>query len=330
MAEQPIVEVVENPLAGDGTDGPQTASWFKRLIKDKMPKVKYTNALDERECRGLEGRLRQRSADVIVFKGGDGTLQQWLTRLLPQLIAGKHKLPLIFIVKCGTQNVAAAELGVVGPDPKRTMTAIVEKLALGLDPDVSYRHVLRVNEAYGFIYGTGVVTNLLARYYQDRKPGQALGVRRSVQVAAGVFAEEIRALALRRAGPPIDQPFPAAVGIIGRDGSVIERKGDYTGMIVSTLTQIGLHLQPTYRALEHHDTFHIVASQAPFWKMARGVPHIFLGVPSPIYAIDEVAREVRIRFCGSPPKRTLDAEWPDGPSDEDVITLGPRLGFVRS
>lgn len=328
VADQPSVEVVDNPNAGQGTDGRDLARWFRDFLKKKVPRARYTNVLDERECRALEGRLRRDGADVIVAKGGDGTLQQWLTRTLPILIAAGHKLPLIIIVKCGTMNVAAGDLGAVGPDVKRTLQGIIEKMSAGVELDVVHRHVLEIDGEYCLIFGALMISSLLGRYYENREPGRPLGVRRAARVAAGVLLEETRALVFARRREPAIEPIPIEVCLRRPDGTRIsEHIADASGLVVSTLTQIGIGLQPTYRSLERHDAFHLIATRGSFWKFVRNMPDFRSGRASSSYAVDEIATEAEITLDRER-DYTLDGEWRNGRVIR--IRLGPRLAFVRS
>lgn len=328
MADQPNIEVVENPNAGQGTDGRDLAQWFKNRLKKKVPKAKYTNVLDERECRTLESRLRRNGADVIVFKGGDGTLQQWLTRTLPVIVKGGHTLPQIIIVPCGTQNVAAGDLGALGPDMKRTLEGIIQKMSDGVHLDVHHRHVLEIDGQYCLLFGGLLISNLLSRYYEGRKPGQLLGAQRAVRVAADILVEETRALVRPRTRDPVFEPVPIEVRLRGYDGTTrVERIDDASGLVASTLTQMGLGLQPTYRALERHDAFHLIVARGSFWSIVRSMQDFRKGRGSPCYAIDEVVTEAEITLDRTR-DYTIDGEMRDGKVIS--IKLGPRLAFVRS
>lgn len=323
---------MDSPLSGQGTSGPGLAARIFGRLRERLPYVPVFDAMKDGALEQFKETVLRHELDYVMLSGGDGSIHLWLTDILPDLVARGKAIPMIVIVPRGTMNNVARELGVVGPDPERTLRGIIDKIAAGADLDVHHRHVLRVNDLYGFVYGAGIVARLLERYYEDRRPGERLGIRRAAQVARVVLREEALAPLLARRRPSVAEPCLAGIRL--RDGEKVLNVPEcpYTGLLAGTITYIGMGMKPTYRAIERHNAFHLIGVREPFWRIAKSLPEVLLGLPMKGDVLDEVASEAVIEFDGDPPGRMIDGEvYPaDVLSLRDVIRLGPRLRFVRS
>ena len=325
--------ILDSPASGQGTDGPKLARWFTDRLRAKFPHVPVFDAYKKGELEWFTRMVVDYELELAIFMGGDGSVHIWLSKILPELIAKGKPIPQILIVPRGTLNNIARDVGVRGPDPHRTLQGIVDKLSQNAELNVCRRHVLQINDQFGFIYGTGAVANFLDRYYEGRKEGERLGVRRAFQVTVGVLKEEALAkLTRRRKRKAFAAPFRATVRLRNGEEVQLHNDNEFIAFMVSTLTNVGMGCKPTYRALEKYERFHAIGVRDNFWRLVGNMPELFLGLPMKGNTLDEVVSEISIDYGDNPPTRIIDGEMysPEDMPRTDVIRLGPRLEFIRS
>src|SRR5207245_1852501 len=102
------------------------------------------------------------------------------------------------------------------------------------------RHVMRIGEHYGFLFGTGVVHGFLAEYYRGGEPTPLVAAK---TLARGVGSTLVRGEMVRR----MAQPFRGQVQFA--DGTRWEKR-DFLAVAGGTIDQIGLGFRPFYRYAE--------------------------------------------------------------------------------
>jgi hypothetical protein len=323
---------VSSPRSGDGTDAPRRRRSLKAFFARKAPGLKQHDVETVAQLKRLAQEFRDRGVKLVIHHVGDGGFRQYLTHVLPEYLKRGEEPPINALLDGGTQNVTHGDgLGVRGPDPLRTLEGMLDKLAHGDPLDVLHRNCLRVNGHHlTMIYCLGFITELLARYEEGRQPGEALGDLKAARVALEVFGEELRAPFLGRRRPSVIRPFLADIELRRGEEIVARTQARLTGALANTLTGLGMHLYPSYRAIERYNHFHFLGIRRGFWGLAACVPNVWRGRPMPGDPIDEVVTEARLRYRGERPKFSVNGDTPEHQPVEDVIAIGPRLAFAVS
>jgi diacylglycerol kinase family enzyme len=208
-----------------------------------------THSLDELE-RAVEHIVRG-GIPRVVLCGGDGTLMAGVSALHRH--AGAGPFPDVCFVPCGTVATVARNWGIRGEPVE-----IVERVLGGDSLVRRAKRTLRVAEVggstrIGFIFGTGLVANFFERYYADGARGLPSAARIAVRVFVGSFFEDAYSRSVL-------DPIECEIAIDG-----VEHPGSaYSLVVCSVVPDLGLHLSPTYRAEEHPEKLHFVAStQSP-------------------------------------------------------------------
>lgn len=258
--------------------------------------------------------FKKADIDVLGINGGDGTIHHTLTAFLRTY--GDAPLPLVAILRGGTMNTIANSLGIKG-DPPRMLFELVDRYHAGLGFDVFENPVLAVGDAWGFIFGNGLIFNFLDAYYGTGHP--------SPSTAASLLG---RAMASAAIGGPlarrITRRFHARVTVDGVPWAC----DDFLAVTAATVEQLGLGSRPFYRARERADAFHLLGIHAPSAaSIAVEIPRVFLGRPlRRDKVIDTLAREVI--FEAPQLEYIIDGDTYRAP-DRLRVALGPSLRLIR-
>lgn len=233
--------------------------------------------------------------DVVAICGGDGTLHQTLSALIRSY--GERALPPIMILPGGTMNIAATSLGIRG-DPVEHLRALVSlrqrgglAACLAGRGDTSRRPLelfeqalLRIEDRYGFLFGTGVIHAFLQAYYATGAPSAVTAARLLLRAAGSTLVGGALARRLCR-------PLRARVVADGRTWP----RDQFVTICAATIEQIGLGFRPFYRCRDHADGFAVLGIHATPLGLLRELPRVRAGKPiRPGKVIDEMARAVAI------------------------------------
>ena len=154
--------------------------------------IELTNSLDA--LAEAARRFRDRGISTLAINGGDGTISRTLTAFI--LAYGEKPLPRILILRGGTINLLALNLGISGA-PEAILVRFMESLS-GLQ-SVEYKRFssLEVNGHYGFLFGNGLSVNFLKEFYK-RKSGPLGAVFLIIKVYFWFFLSQNRYLRMIR------------------------------------------------------------------------------------------------------------------------------------
>src|SRR5262249_11073026 len=110
------------------------------------------------------------------------------------------------------------------------------------------RHVMRIGDHYGFLFGTGAVRGFIAEYYAGGEPSPAVAARTLARAIGSAF---VRGAMVKR----MCAPFHGSVEL--DDGTVWEAR-DYFSVAAGTIDQIGLNFRPFRRYEEKPGVFHML------------------------------------------------------------------------
>ena len=167
------IGIVVNPRSRRNLRDPSAAG---RLEKRLGARGLLRRAHSKDELYAIAAEFLAAGIDVLAIGGGDGTNHVTLTGFLD--VYGSRALPPIALLRGGTMNTVANACHV----PKGSPDELLERL-LSVpnvrDLRTTERHVMKVGQDYGFLFGVGVVHGFMAEYYKDGRADPA-GRRRDL------------------------------------------------------------------------------------------------------------------------------------------------------
>ncbi len=330
--ERPLIHVVANPNSGRGQGHDETKRIIIELLQQAFPDSEVANA-DIRvfltknlsDLDKAREAIRTERPDFLVIIGGDGTIQMTLGKdeaLLHYLTSGGRP-PQVVIVDLGTFNTIGKTLRIRPRHPIQAVKTFIEKIRRGHPLDTVHRHILSVNGKFAMIVGFGLAARFIAMY--NEKPKR--GIRRAiVTMLLSLWNQFARHLPFSKRRS-IAEPFEVAWTFESDGVAIGQGEGWATGLIASSLEQVGMGIQATYRALERVEHFHVVLSNLNFWATALNLPNMFSGRPLIGNKEDEVVTAATFRFK-EPMPFMLDGEMQEA-TEAIEIRRGPLITFVR-
>ena len=221
------IGVVLNPRSRLNQRDPGAARRLARTLGDHGV-VRTANTRDD--LARIAEDFRKLEIDVLGISGGDGTNHVTITGFLA--VYADEPLPPLAFLRGGTFNTVANAVGVPRGKPDGLLARLIRRYA-GREPlHRVERHVMRIGDHYGFIFGTGAIYGFISDYNQAE--------HRNALWAAQVL--------LRASGKVLTgQPTPVAQRWEGKvtvdDGDVFPDR-DYLAIGASTVDQIGLGFRP--------------------------------------------------------------------------------------
>lgn len=251
--------------------------------------------------------------DVIGINGGDGSLHLTLTEIIRAY--GDHPLPRIAFLRGGTQNTVANACHVTGP-AERMLGYLLRSRRQGAPLVEIERDIIRVGDEYGFIFGNGFVYQFLAEYYARGEPS-----RRNALATLAVGCGSVAV-----GGEVAQRMFRRFRGRVLVEG-VAWPADDYTGIVASTIEQVGLGFRPFVRCEERPFSFHLLGITAGAVGFALELPQIWLGRPlNGAKILDAVCAQV-VFEADEPLRYIVDGDTHEGEHRLE-LGLGPRLRLV--
>jgi diacylglycerol kinase (ATP) len=296
-----------------------------RRYPEEMRRLAYVLGKDDvadttrsaEDIRKVAARFREAEIDVLALNGGDGTNHVTLTQFVD--VYGDKPLPLIALLRGGTMNTVSNGIGIAGR-PNALLVNIVEKYQLKQPFETSERDLLKVTDerttSYGFLFGTGLISNFLEAYYGTGRPSPLTAAR---LLARGVGSIVVRGPLARR----LIRPMQARLEADG--GPWLDEA--FSAVLASTVEQIGLGFRPFIRCEAQPHTFHALAIRCGPTDLLPLLPQIRLGRPLPQHKVaDKVARRLVIE-SEEPLGYTVDGELHEG-GKRVILETGPRVKII--
>lgn len=164
------IGIISNPHAKVNRNDPEynTLIWY---VLGNRGQFEVTNTLED--LQNVCENFSSQGIDHVGIIGGDGTVSRTLSALLRAY--NRESLPKILILRGGTVNVLATNLGIYG-QPKDILADFLDFFHSGKALfEMSVRSLL-VDEQLGFLVGTGGTVRFLKRFYENKT--SALGAGR--------------------------------------------------------------------------------------------------------------------------------------------------------
>lgn len=264
------------------------------------------------ELRDTIERFVARGCDPIGICGGDGSNLSTMSQLVERL--GPERLPRIAILRGGTVNTVANNLGIRGR-PEELLGRLVARLRAGGPLVEIGQDLLAVNHMHGFLFAAAMGARFLEAYYGAPTQGAAAATVLAVRTAASALLQGSYARWLF-------DPVEVAITVEG-DRLPIERA---RLLVASTIPDVGIGMRVTWQAGREPGRFHLVASGLSTTSMALQLPRVLGGRPLEGEPhIDRLVREVDLRFNGMQ-GFTLDGDL--FRAEEVKLRIGPRIRIV--
>lgn len=254
------IGVIYNPLAGKNRKQPKREIKFRSILGDNGM---FIRSEDKESLMAAAETFRKNDIDVIAVSGGDGTLHQVFSAVIQHY--GDHPLPQFACLRSGTMNTVTNAINVKGTTAS-ILKGLVDRYNAQKPFATLHQHLIKVNDHYGFMTGTGVIASFLAVYYSARHPGPTY--------AAAMVTRMILSATFRT--DYNSKIFKAIKGRMTVNGKELPQK-EFLFVLGCTIKELGLGFTPTPRAYDKMDHFHLLAGSMSPSNLVSKVPALYLG-----------------------------------------------------
>jgi diacylglycerol kinase (ATP) len=227
------VGVLTNPLSGGNKNGGRGV----REVLSRWPNVIQREASTPQDIARALNNFAEKSVELVVINGGDGTIQAALTTLGNEKIF--TRAPLLALLCAGTTSMLPRDVGVAG-DPGASLERVLEwSKSTSAVLTVCSRHILRVQRSsgaalFGMFFGAGAICHGIRTFHSKDNPK---GRRGQLMPTITMLRLLLAILSGNRKKVP---PFLTKTSL---DGDEPVQRSD-TFVIVSTLDRLFLGMRP--------------------------------------------------------------------------------------
>lgn len=308
------IGIILNPYSRSNRKNPDRIKHMGFIVGDKGS-CHSTDTLDQ--VRELAHEFKEKKIDVLGISGGDGTNHKTLTTFLE--VYGEEPLPRIALLRGGTMNNLANQLGIKGA-PEKILSNLILKYHEN-EPFIEKKiNMIKVNGLYGFLFGMGLIDRFIDVYQNvEGGPTPARGAWLLARAAIssiynGKFAQHLC------------ERFDCKITV---DGKPMPFK-NYMMIFAGTMETLGFNFRPLYRATSIEGQFQTVGISATGRQLLTTFPRALLALPAKCENYtDEMGKHTLVEL-EKPMSYTIDGDAPEAPSDRIEITTGPLLTCIVS
>jgi len=307
------IGLIHNPNARKNIGKKWLADHLRRIIGDTGVVVETPTPEAVKETAE---KFKKNGIDLLLINGGDGTNHIVLTQFLN--VYKDKKLPPFLHLRGGTMNTLANSLKVKKLSTEQLLRRIVDKYIRKEKFDMIERNIIKIGERFGFIFGTGLVSNFLEAYYRGHGTGstKALKVIMNGIISSLTGTEYVKNL------------FKKVNVRIVADKEIVPIQ-NLTILLAATVKDVGLGLKPAHLA-EIRDFFHLIVSDINVFRVLSYIPRMIFAMPLKNKRIfSKIVKQVVIEpLLSNTIRYTIDGELY---STDTPLTLevGPLLSVVR-
>jgi diacylglycerol kinase family enzyme len=310
------IAVILNPRSRANRRDPDLANRMTSMLKAVgQGRVMAAEGLDHLDQ--LAGELAAAPPAAIAIHGGDGTLHKTLSALIRAFSRTGTALPTIAILPGGTMNVVASSLGILGR-PESILDQLILAVRAGRPLLTLARHCLKVDHAFGFVFGNGLMANFLEEYYAKEQYGS----RRALRILAHTFTSGLIG------GDYAHKIFRPFEGTVVLDGQALPFRR-LTGVGAATVREVGLGFKLNHRADEDPGRFAMIAIHGSAVSLSLDLLPVHRGAGiSPKRAYSALGRSLQVQPTEGGCVYTIDGDLYRSEGGISV-DLGPRIAFFN-
>ncbi len=309
------IGIISNPHAKINRNDPEhnTLIWY---VLGNKGRFEVTSSPDDlsKVCRSFA----ERKVDIIGIIGGDGTIALTLAAVLDAY--GEANLPKIMLLRGGTVNVLATNIGIYGK-PRDVLSDFLEFFHSS-NPLYEMRvRSLRINDHLGFLFGTGSAVTFLEDFYKNKT--SAWGASRFF---AGVVADGLVGGRLTGQARRLTQQQTIHLSV-QHQAQVRELEFRAPTLLASSLPKLpyGLNFFPDLANTTQHAE--MIYSDLDLSGFTREVARSLFRTDKKKSKLSRISfSEAHLSFEGAS-KYTVDGEILEAPDGKVHICLGPIFTF---
>ena len=308
------IGIIINPYSRSHRKDPERAKKLGFIVGDRGS-CHSTETLDE--VRSLAREFKERDIDILGISGGDGTNHRTLSVFLD--VYGEKPLPKIALLRGGTMNNLANQLKIKGKSEK-ILSNLILKYHEGLPFKEFGIEMVRINGAYGFLFGMGLISRFI-KVYQDVEGGPT-PARGAWLLAKAMFSSFVNGRFSRQ----LSERFDCKISFDGKPAPF----KNYMMIFAGTMSTLGFNFRPLYRATSIRGKFQSVCISATGRQLLFTFPRAFFALPARSeHYVDEMASSMVLEFS-RPMEYTVDGDFSERPAERIEITTGPALTMIIS
>lgn len=315
----PGVGIISNPHAGINKRDPEhnTLVWY---ILGNRGQFEVTQSVDQ--LLPLCEEFKARGVDHIGVIGGDGTICLALQSIYKAY--GPDALPRILVMRGGTMNVVAANLGIFGK-PAFIMNDFLDIYHSKQPYSEARLTTLNVNGKFGFLFGNGASAKFLSEFYKLKKSPTQAGIFLSKVTLGGLFFGE-----KARTFDYITHSQAVEMEIEGVDSEQFSFSGEQKVSMTyaSTLPKapFGFHLCKRLTSLENNFG-EMIAVSSTGRELVRETVKVVTGASTSDKRVHRVLFKSAKIHVEPGSIYTLDGELFEAKNGEINISIGPTFTF---
>jgi diacylglycerol kinase (ATP) len=283
-------------------------------IAGEQGQVAITNDLDE--LYKVAQEFARKNIKILAINGGDGTISRTLTAFLQ--VYGEKPLPNIVLLRGGTMNMLADNLGIQG-SPEHLLFRLMEAHATDSHAKTVRIPMLKIGNQFGFLFANGTSARYLKEFYKN-KTGSWGAIWLVIRLCLGYLLQRPFYFSLVRQEPSefsYDETPPFSHGS--------------ASIFCSTVTKLPLKMPFFHQLPTHPGKFECVSLQLSpnevFWKLGPILWFILRNQPNPKpYWVDFCAKRLTLSVP-TPALYTLDGELYTSQTPI-TVEMGPTIEFL--
>lgn len=307
-----MIGVIINPHAGRNRGEHGRLARLREIAGDAGV-VFEPSSLEELDS--VVQQFATRGVDLLAVCGGDGSFFRSLSSAVR--VYGADAMPRFLPLRAGSMNTIARAVRCRPGGPERVLAEVVAERQAGRPSPTTERQLICINgDQFGFMTGAGAAVRFLQAYYD--------GDGRGPVAAAATFG---RAITSAIAGTPFAHEL--LDGIDARmhcDGAAVAQT-HFNFVYASSINEIGLGIQVTYRGDERRGFFHLIGADIRPGQVVRRIGRLWRGRPLNLpTVVDRLVQSVHIEFP-EPTHYMVDGDVLDAVRYLE-LSSGPRLEIV--
>ncbi len=308
------IGIITNPHSKLNKRNPQRTALLGYILGEKG-RLEVTSNLED--LGRVAREFKSKNISILAINGGDGTICRTLTAFIQ--VYGETPLPRVALLRGGTINVLANNLGITG-SPEQVLYRLVEVYS-NEEKDFGTQVLtsIEVEGSYGFLFGNGAAASFLKEYYK-RKSGPVGALFWAIAVwFSGLWNGELYRSVISE---QVQELFPFGSPSITHSSLAV---------FVSTLKKMPLGY-PMFRSVQlGTDEFQCVSftlsAKDAVWKLPWTM--VKLHQQNNANKMSFTTSALKIEAEGQSFEYTLDGELYTSSSKALEIRTGPKIEFIR-